>query len=125
MSIAPPFVVVVDDEVGVKTYYAELLQDQRFKVEVFTSTDKFLSELDRLPKPDLVIADVTRLQRCGEFAKTIERSGCGLVWAARFAEWHEDTLPYPGRVLNKPFKPLDLSYAIRFELIKVGKEAPR
>ncbi len=115
-----PSVLVVDDRRGVEDYFKEFVQDQKFSVRVANSTDEAMKEIATNP-PELIIADVSKLKNGKTLTDLVEKFEIMLIWASAFESIDFEDLPLIARIINKPFKTIDLKYAIRSEFFKHDK----
>lgn len=115
-----PKVLIVDNQQGLTQYYQDIVHDDAF--EVFTASDalgalKILQSND----PDLVVADIELVNDRETLASAIRQKNIIAIWASKFATLDLDALPFIPRLINKPFKAVDLKTAIKSEFSKAKR----
>jgi len=118
-----PSILVVDDKLGIDTYFKEFAADQGFNVRIANSTEEAMKEIATDP-PELVVADVNKLHDSKRLIDLVEKFDTPLIWASKFKDINFEDLPRIARILNKPFRTIDLKYAIRSEFSKYNKSIP-
>ncbi len=117
-TMLKPKILVVDDPEGVTVFFGEMLRDESFEVGTGLSIDQLTQKMQTL-KPDLVVADIDKVSSHESFRALIK--DLPIIWASRFSSLDFENLPKMARILNKPFRYVDLKLAIRSEFAKVKK----
>ena len=116
-------ILIVDDNKDIKSLYGEFIANsQTFEVRTATSCAQACEQISNF-KPELVVADVDKFTDQEKFVHATKAANAILIWASRFETLDFEDLPVIARILNKPFRPMDVKIAIRSELNKANRPA--
>jgi DNA-binding NtrC family response regulator len=116
-------VVIIDDSKDLTSLYNEiLLEKQTFDVKTDLNGKSACKLIDDF-KPEVVIADLDKFREHVELLTATKQIDAIVIWASRFQTIEFDDLPHAARILNKPFRPVDVKFAIRSELNKANRPA--
>jgi DNA-binding response OmpR family regulator len=110
-------VLIVDSETEINAFYTAFLDFAEFETKIVNTTDMALRTI-ATNLPDLVVADVPELKDGFRISELAEKFSIPIIFASRFKNIEFEQLPKIARIINKPFKGLDLRFAVRAAIAK-------
>ena len=112
MSLKCPVILLVEDEVLIRIFEADLLQDAGFEVIEAANADEALRELENRPDVQVLFTDIHMPGTLGglELACRVHERwpGIELLIASGRLRLGPDEIPDSARFLSKPFEPRHL-----------------
>jgi hypothetical protein len=111
-------ILIVDTEAD-QDGYAPLYEDPFVCYKKAATASEAITLLDDV---HVVVCDPVKVKNLNPLLAEIQSRKLILIWASKFSDLDFDDLPLMARIINKPFKPIDLKYTIRGEIRKVGMD---
>lgn len=116
-------ILIVDDANDIDAFYSWINNcKEEFEVQ-FTADGKTACQLISSFCPEIVLADIDKFTEHQEVVEAVKRSKSVLVWASKFRTINFEDLPVVARIMNKPFRDLDVRFTIRSELHRANRAA--